>query len=154
MFVTRDKHSTLSNLVVSSHLIPIMEKLLGPKIGMVKIKGDLEKLSPPDADELFEMLSDKLFQEDSFNRKPRGFDGLEYLVETQPHLQRRLIDFARRIPVKKAGGWLATRIAQSLVDPTLIEEYTKLIQEWASQDENLSLSKSAKATLQLSGYQH
>lgn len=154
VFVTRDKHSTLSNLVVSSHLIPIMEKLLGPKIGMVKIKGDLEKLSPPDADELFEMLSDKLFQEDSFNRKPRGFDGLEYLVETQPHLQRRLIDFARRIPVKKAGGWLATSIAQSLVDPTLIEEYTKLIQEWASQDENLSLSKSAKATLQLSGYQH
>ncbi|HHJ4624060.1 MULTISPECIES: Qat anti-phage system ATPase QatA [Klebsiella/Raoultella group] len=154
VFVTRDKHSMLSSLVVSGHLTPMMEKLLGPKIGMVKIKEGLEKLNAPDADELFEMLSEKLLREDSFSRKPKGFEGLEYLVETQPHLQRRLIDFARRIPVKKAGGWLATRIAQSLVDPTLTEEYSKLIQEWASQGENLALSKSAKATLQLSGYQH
>lgn len=154
VFVTRDKHSTLSSLVVLSHLAPMMEILLGPKIGMVKIKEDLEKLNAPDADELFEMLSEKLFQEDSFNRKPKGFEGLEYLVETQPLLQRRLIDFARRIPVKKAGGWIATRIAQSLVDSALVEEYSKLIQEWASQEENSALSKSAKATLKLSGYQH
>jgi predicted KAP-like P-loop ATPase len=154
VFITRDKHSTLSNLAVSDHLAPLMEKLLGPKIGMVNVKDDFEKLNAPDADELFEMLSEKLLQEDSFNRKPKGFEGLEYLVETQPHLQRRLIDFARRIPINKVGGWLATRIAQSLVDPALADEYSKLIQEWANQDENTALSKSAKATLKLSGYKH
>lgn len=152
VFVTRDKHSTLSNLAVSNHLAPLMEKLLGPKIGMVNIKQAFEKLNAPDADELFEMLSEKLFQEDSFNRKPKGFEGLEYLVETQPHLQRRLIDFARRIPVQKAGGWLATRVAQSLVDPALAGEYSSLINEWAIQNENPALSKSAKAALKLSGY--
>ncbi|WP_324700978.1 Qat anti-phage system ATPase QatA (plasmid) [Pantoea agglomerans] len=154
VFVTRDKHSTLSQLIVSGHLEPMMEKLLGPKIGMVKIKEDFVKLNAPDADELFEMLSEKLLQEDSFSRRPKGFEGLEYLVETQPHLQRRLLDFARRIPLKNAGGWLATRFAQSLTDTALTEEYSKLVQEWAGQDENQSLSKSAKAALQLSGYQH
>ena len=119
---------------------------------MVNIKQAFEKLNAPDADELFEMLSEKLFQEDSFNRKPKGFEGLEYLVENQPHLQRRLIDFARRIPVQKAGGWLATRVAQSLVDPALADEYSSLINEWAVQNENPALSKSAKAALKLSGY--
>lgn len=149
VFVTRDKQSLFGVSLTSSHLASLVDKLMGKRLVVAGLKDDITKLSAQEIDEVFETLSERILQEDSFIKKPAGMDGIEFLVQTQPKTQRKLLDFAKRIPIKKTGAWLATRFAQCFVDDSLEQEFRMLLQGWAEQQENSALSRSAQTVLNL-----
>ncbi|MDC9622754.1 P-loop NTPase fold protein [Xenorhabdus sp. XENO-7] len=152
VFVTRDKQSSFSLSLTSSHLAALIDKLMGAKLAVARLKIELEKLTPPEVDEVFETLSEKVLQEDSFSKKPDGIDGIQFLVQTLPQTQRQLIEFIRRIPLpKKGGAWLASTFMQCFADETHEGEFRSILQSWVEQQDNSRLSNTAKAILDVAG---
>ncbi|EON1806178.1 MULTISPECIES: Qat anti-phage system ATPase QatA [Enterobacterales] len=150
VFVTRDKQSTFGVSLTSSHLAPLVEKLLGSSMAVAGTKAVLEKLTASEVDEVFETLSEQILQEDSFGKKPAGIDGIQFLVKVLPQMQRKLLDFIRRIPVPKTGGvWLGSTFMQCFVDDTHEEEFRSILQGWVDQPDNSKLSSTAQAMLDL-----
>ncbi|QJW56474.1 hypothetical protein HL670_03370 [Serratia plymuthica] len=154
VFVTRDKQSTFGVSLTSSHLAPLVDKLMGTRMVVAATKAELDKLTASEVDEIFETLSEQILQEDSFGKKPAGIDGIQFVVKMQPQTQRKLLDFIRRIPVPKTGGgWLGSTFMQCFVDDTHEEEFRSILQGWVDQPDNLKLSIAAKAMLNLPGKQ-
>ncbi|HFP9376526.1 TPA: Qat anti-phage system ATPase QatA [Raoultella ornithinolytica] len=153
VFVTRDKQSLFEGALTSSHLEPLIEKLMGPRMAVAGLKVPLEKLSAPEADEVFEALCVRILQEDSFVKAPAGIDGLLFLVKCLPRTQNKLIDFIRRIQIPKKGGSWMTGFSQCFVDASYEMEFRSILQEWVDQPHNAALSRSAKAILELEGKQ-
>lgn len=153
VFVTRDKQSLFEGALTSSHLEPLIEKLMGTRMAVAGLKGPLEKLSATEADEVFESLCVRILQEDSFVDAPAGIEGLQFLVKCLPRTQNKLIDFIRRIQIpKKRGVWM-TGFSQCFVDSSYEMEFRSILQEWANQSHNAALSRSAKMLLELVGKQ-
>ena len=84
VFVTRDKRSSLGGLAAASHLEGLVEKLMGPPLMVRGAAGEIGKLSGPEPEEVFEAIRGRVLQDDSFDTKPKGVDGLVRLVETHP----------------------------------------------------------------------
>lgn len=148
VFVTRDKQSTFGVSLASSHLAPLVNKLMGSSMVVASTKAELDKLNASEVDEVFETLSEQILQEDSFGKKPSGIDGLQFLVKMLPQTQRKLLEFIRRIPAPKTGGgWLGSSFMQCFVDDTHEEAFRSILQGWVDQPDNLKLSSSAKAML-------
>lgn len=149
VFVTRDKRSSLGGLVAASHLEGLVEKLLGPKLMVAGVSAELDKLSGPEPEELFDAVRSRILQGDSFKSKPKGVDGLVRLVETRPALQRRLLEFVRELPADKVGGWPASSLNTCFTDAGLAAEFRTVLESWAEHDENTALKGAAHAILKL-----
>lgn len=148
VFVTRDKPNLFEGLLTSSHLAPLIEKLMGKGIALAVLKEPIEKLSPQEADEVFEALCDRILQVDSFSSKPAGIDGMQFFVKTRPQTQRQLLVFIRRIEIPKKGGvWMAAGFGQCFTDNTHEQEFRSILREWVEQTGNPTLSKSAQLLL-------
>ncbi|MGC1021342.1 Qat anti-phage system ATPase QatA [Pantoea agglomerans] len=148
IFVTRDKPNLFTGSLTSSHLTPLIEKLMGKGIALAVLKDPLEKLTPQEADEVFEALSERILQVDSFSSKPAGIDGMHFFVKTRPQTQRQLLNFIRRIETPKKGGvWMAAGFGQCFTDNTHEQEFRSILQEWVEQSGNPSLSDAAQLLL-------
>ncbi|MEI7230196.1 Qat anti-phage system ATPase QatA [Pectobacterium carotovorum] len=148
VFVTRDKPNLFAGSMTSSHLAPLIEKLMGKGIALARLKDPIEKLSPQEADEVFEALCDRILQVDSFSSKPAGIDGMQFFVKTRPQTQRQLLGFIRRIEIPKKGGvWMAAGFGQCFTDNTHEQEFRSILKEWVVQTGNPTLSDSAQLLL-------
>ena len=144
VFVTRDKRSSLGGLAAASHLEGLVEKLLGPPLMVRGAATEIAKLSGPEPEEVFEAIRGRILQDDSFDTKPKGVDGLVRLVETHPTLQRRLLDFIRDLPVNKIKAWAAASWGVCFSDATIVAEFQAILRGWSEQSENTVLQTAAK----------
>ncbi|MDR3105144.1 MAG: KAP family NTPase [Yokenella regensburgei] len=149
VFVTRDKQSSFVVSLKSSHLTALIDKLMGPKLAVSAVKGDLEKLSAPEVDEVFGTLVERILQQDSFDKKPDGIDGLQFMVQILPQTQRKLLEFIRRIQIpKKGGAWLPSFI-QCFVEPPYQRDFQAIMDDWVDQQDNKGLSRTTKGILDM-----
>ncbi|HCD1365466.1 TPA: NTPase KAP [Klebsiella variicola subsp. variicola] len=151
VFVTRDKQSSFSISQIASHLAALIEKLMGPKLAVSAVKDDLEKLGPPEVDEVFDTLVERILQQDSFVKKPDGVDGLQFVVKILPQTQRKLLEFIRRIQVPKTGGAWLPGFMQCFVDPSFERDFRAIMNDWVEQQENIPLSNVTKGLLNMPG---
>lgn len=144
VFVTRDKRSSLGGLAAASHLEGLVDKLMGPPLMVRGLAGEIGKLSGPEPEEVFEAIRGRILQDDSFDTKPKGVDGLVRLVEAHPTLQRRLLDFVRELPVNKIKAWAASSWGACFPDPTTAAEFQVVLRGWSEQTENTVLQTAAR----------
>ncbi|WP_208950378.1 Qat anti-phage system ATPase QatA [Rahnella sp. ChDrAdgB13] len=149
VFVTRDKQSSFVDSLISSHLTALIDKLMGPKLAVSAVKDDLEKLSAPEVDEVFETLVERILQQDSFIKKPDGIDGLQFVVQILPQTQRKLLEFIRRIQIPKTGGAWLPGFMQCFVDPSFERDFRAIMSDWVEQQENKALSRVTKGILDM-----
>lgn len=145
VFVTRDKRSSLGGLAAASHLEGLVDKLMGPPLMVRGAAGEAAKLTGPEPEEVFEAIRGRILQEDNFGSKPKGVDGLVKLVEVQPTLQRRLLEFVRELPVSKVGAWAASSWGTCFPDTAVAAEFQTTLRGWAEQSENTVLQTTAQA---------
>jgi predicted KAP-like P-loop ATPase len=149
VFVTRDKRSSLSGLIASSHLEGLIEKLMGPRMMVTGANQEIAKLSGPEPEEVFEAIRGRIFQDDAFIKEPRGVQGLIAVVTVHTSLQRRLLDLVRALPTAKVGAWAATSWGTCLSEPSVVSDFQSILNDWAVQTENRVLQAAAQGVIGL-----
>jgi hypothetical protein len=100
---------------------------------------------------VFDAIRGRILQDDSFTAKPKGVDGLVRLVDLQPALQRRLLEFVRELPTNRIGTWAASSWGTCFRDAGIAAEFRALLLSWDSQTENGNLQRAARGILKLQG---
>lgn len=149
VFVTRDKRSSLSGLIASSHLEGLIEKLMGPRMMVTGANQEIAKLSGPEPEEVFEAIRGRIFQDDAFLKEPGGVQGLIAVVTVHTSLQRRLLNLVRALPTAKVGAWAATSWGTCLSEPSVVSDFQSILNDWAIQTENRVLQIAAQGVLGL-----
>lgn len=149
VFVTRDKRGMLTGAAASAHLEGLVKKLSGSKMAARSCVTELPKLTPQELDEVFTAVSEIALQAETLSAEPPGIQGLIVLSEQTPTLARRVLDFAKALPLAEIGGWPVPMVA-NVKHPELMGEAKSIVSSWAEQTGNARLAKQAGLFLNFS----
>ena len=150
LFVSKDRKDYFGATSVLGHLAVVAEKLMGPKLAVRGLEGDLAQLAPPEAHRLFEVLRGRITGADAFQSAPAGVEGLAALVRAQPTLQAPLLDFLESLPSDRCGSWPATGWNAVIKDTNEVRRYQQLLSTWAASAGTV-LKTTAAAALRTQG---
>jgi len=143
-FITSDRRSHFAGSTAFAHLSGLLEVLESGKQLALKSKADeIKRLNAEEAQQLFNVLADKIHQTETYSSSP---DGLLTLVSGQPILQASLLSFVTGISTKKLGVWsMGAGMKKRFTGPGLAEKYEQFVSKCKEQSENPSLAAAAKS---------
>jgi len=141
MFVTRDKRSYFGGAAGTSHLDSIVDALLGKELAVKSVESQLTKLTPLEAEQVFEAVQNRITQADDFSARPVG---LIAMAKSIPTLQRRLFNFLRDIPPSKVPGWVMTGFDNVFTDQSVKDDFAATIEKWVEGGQSRQLLAAAK----------
>jgi predicted KAP-like P-loop ATPase len=151
VFVTRDKRNYLGSFGAPSHLESHVDRLMGVRLSIRQLSGELTKLAGSEPEQVFDAVSSQVISAEELGTEPKGVQGLIALVKAHPALQRRLLAFLRDLPVDKIGTWAATSWGECFADAAIGAEFSAQQLAWSTQTSNPKLSAAAKAALSVKG---
>jgi hypothetical protein len=94
------------------------------------LEGDLKRLAPAEAAQVFEAVRSRIVGSDSFETEPPGVAGIGILVKAHPALQSSLLDFIEALSPDGLGPWVCTGWGGVLKDADVGQRFDKLLQAW------------------------
>jgi KAP family P-loop domain len=149
LFITKDRKDYFGAASALGHLAAVVDKLLGPKLGVQGLEGNLKKLASPEATQVFEALRGRIMGEASFLSEPPGIAGIAVLVKAHPALQSSLIDFLEGLPSDRCGAWPVSGWQGVVTETSAVARLNTLIEEWAGSDKKSALKTAATAALKV-----
>jgi predicted KAP-like P-loop ATPase len=146
LFVAKDRKDYFGPMSALGHLAPLIDKLVGSKLALQSIDGDLKKLQASEAEKVFEAVRSKMLTAGSLETRPAGADGLAALVKAQPSLQNRLLDFLDSLPKSKVGPWVVGGWHMALRDAEHVERFGRIVGDWGKVSDNPALKAAASTT--------
>lgn len=146
LFVTKDRKNYFGATSVLGHLAAVVEKLMGPKMAVQALDGDLKRLVSAEAGQIFEELRGRIMGTDKFDTTPSGVEGMTVLVRAHPQLQSALLDFLEGLPIDRCGAWPAAGFDAVIKDGESMVRYEKLLTKWQS-SKSAALKTTAVASL-------
>jgi predicted KAP-like P-loop ATPase len=146
LFVSRDRKDFFGASTALGQVASIAEKLFGPKLAVQAFEDDLNKLAPPEAAQVFEVIRARIIGSDSFDKEPPGAAGLAVLVKAQPVLQSNLLDLLENLPRTKVGTWVCAGWDSAIKDAEVVKRFDLLLESWG-QGENRFLKAAAAGVL-------
>jgi predicted KAP-like P-loop ATPase len=141
LFVTKDRKDYFGAASVLGRLTAVVEKLMGPKLAVQALEGELKQLAPAEAAQVFEELRGRVMGGDSFQTIPAGVDGIAVLVRAHAELQPNLLDLLEALPADRCGPWCASGWEGVIKEADSQARLEKLLTRWST-----SSSASLKAT--------
>lgn len=148
LFVTKDKKDFFGPVSALGHLAAVADKLFGSKLVVQGYLDELQQLKAAEADKVFEAVRGRIIGAAVFDTLPDGIHGLRVLVQAQPLLQGRLIDFLESLPKARCGPWVTGGWQGVIVEPTSMTRFDALLGEWGKVAGNATLKAAAQAVLQ------
>lgn len=148
LFVTKDKKDFFGPLSALGHLAAVADKLFGSKLIVQGHLDELKRLKSAEADKVFEAVRSRIIGAAAFDAQPDGIHGLRVLVQAQPLLQGRLIDFLESLPKARCGSWVVSGWQGVIVETTCTARFDALLGEWSKVSGNVGLKSAALAVLQ------
>jgi predicted KAP-like P-loop ATPase len=130
LFVAKDRKDYFGAASVLGHLAGVVEQLFGGKFAVQGLEGDLKRLAPPEAAQVFEAVRGRIVGSDSFETEPPGAVGLAVLVKAHPALQGGLLDFLEALPRDRLGPWACRGWEGVLKDVDAGTRFDRLLQAW------------------------
>lgn len=146
LFVAKDRKDYFGAASVLGHLAGVVEQLFGGKFAVQGLEGDLKRLAPPEAAQVFEAVRGRIVGTDSFGTEPPGAAGLAVLVKAHPALQGGLLDFLEALPRDRLGPWACGGWEGVLKDVDAGPRFDRLLQAWGK-DGGAVLKAAASAVL-------
>jgi hypothetical protein len=132
LFVTKDRKDYFGAASVLGRLAAVVDKLLGPKLTVQALEGELKQLVPAEAAQVFEELRGRIMGGDAFDTAPPGIDGLAVLVRAHPTLPPNLLDLLEALPADRTGPWPASGWEGVIKDAEAIARFEKLLERWST----------------------
>lgn len=150
LFVTKDKKDFFGPTSALGHLAGVADKLFGSKLVVQGHLDELKRLESAEADKVFEAVRSRIIGAAAFDAQPDGIHGLRVLVQAQPLLQGRLVDFLESLPKARCGSWVVSGWQGVIVETTCTARFDALLGEWSRVSGNMGLKSAALAVLQQS----
>lgn len=148
LFVTKDKKDFFGPISALGHLAAVADRLFGSKLVVQGYLDELRQLKAAEADKVFEAVRGRIIGAAAFDTLPDGVHGLRVLVQAQPLLQGRLIDFLESLPKARCGPWVTGGWQGVIVEATSAARFDSLLEEWSKVSGNATLKAAAQAVLQ------
>lgn len=148
LFVTKDKKDFFGPISALGHLAAVADKLFGSKLTVQGYLDELRQLKAAEADKVFEAVRGRVIGAAVFDTLPDGIHGLRALVQAQPLLQARLIDFLESLPKGRCGAWVVSGWQGVIVEASCVARFDALLGEWAKVQGNAALKAAAQALQQ------
>lgn len=145
LFVTRDKKDFFGPISTLGHLSAVADKLFGPRLVVQGYLEELKQLKSPEADKVFEAIRSRIVGVDTFDVAPEGIAGLKVLVQAQPLLQARLVDFLEGLPRSRCGAWVVSGWQGVITDGACITRFDALLDSWSKAPSSQELRAAAQA---------
>ena len=130
LFVAKDRKDYFGAASVLGHLTTVVDQLFSSRYAVQGLEGDLKRLAPPEAAQVFEAMRGRIVGGDSFDTEPPGVAGLMVLVKAHPTLQGSLIDFLEALPPGRLGPWVCKGWEGVLKDQESTKRFNRLLQTW------------------------
>lgn len=145
VFVSRDRRGGYGSQTPLGELDEMLGKLMGPPLQVKQITTEIKRLTPVEAEQLFDALRAKVADAEDLVEEPDGMHGLAAICQHHPFLQASLVGFFRDLPVTQIGTWVMTGWAGAITEAEAKTAYDALKSDWAEQSDNPALSAAAKA---------
>jgi len=149
LFVTKDKKDFFGPISALGHLAAVADKLFGPKLTVQGYLDELRQLKAAEADKVFEAVRSRIIGAAVFDTLPDGIHGLRALVQAQPLLQGRLIDFLESLPKSRCGAWVVSGWQGVIVEANCTTRLDALLGEWSKAGGNAALKAAALGSRRL-----
>jgi hypothetical protein len=143
LFVTKDRKDYFGAASALGHLATVVEKLLGPKLAVQGLEGELRKLVALEAAQVFEALRGRIMSEGAFLTEPPGIPGMTVLVKAHPALQSNLVDFLEALPVSRCGSWPVSGWQGVITEASITTRLDNLVERWGTGNDASAALKSA-----------
>jgi hypothetical protein len=149
VFVTRDKRSYYVGAPMVGHLDALVERLMGQSMVVQAASAEIEKLSDPESQQVFDELKARVIQSEKLNLEPRGVKGLVALARMKPNLQGAMLQFLKDLPAENLGAWAATSCASAFTGSEMRASYDRILQGWQKDSKNPTLKTAADMALKV-----
>lgn len=149
LFVTKDRKDYFGPASALGHLASVVEQLLGPKLSVQALMGDLKKLAPAEAAQVFEAIRTRIMGAGAFDTEPPGVAGLAVLVRAHPSLQPSLLDFLAGLPREQLGAWAVTGWEGVIQEADASARFAQLLDAWSGAEKNPFLKAAAGGALRM-----
>lgn len=105
-YACKEKSDYFSSTANKNDLSEIVDLLFRDEMAIVGRTDDLRNLTSQEAEQVFEVVVQKIMERGKFDTKPKGTDGLILLVQNKTELRKNLVGYIDAIPADKAGVWI------------------------------------------------
>lgn len=105
-YACKEKSDYFSSTANKNDLSEIVDLLFRDEMAIVGRTDDLRNLTSQEAEQVFEVVVQKIMERGQFDTKPKGIDGLILLVQNKTELRKKLVGYIDAIPAYKAGVWI------------------------------------------------
>ena len=105
-YACKEKFDYFAGKSAQNDLSEVVDLLFRDEMAIVGRIEDLKNLTNQEADQVFDVVVQKIMERGQFDTKPKGTDGLNVLVQSKPELRKSLVNFIDAIPVAKVGVWI------------------------------------------------
>lgn len=147
LFVAKDKKDYFGGTSALGKLAIVADRLLGPKISVQGMVGELKQLAPPEAAEVFEHLRARVMSSGAWDAQPAGIDGMVVLVSAHSGLEGSLLDFLESLPTQHLGPWAVAGWGAAIKDQANGTRLDALLGKWSGVSGNTALKAAAEGAL-------
>lgn len=105
-YACKEKIDYFSGTSYKNDLAEIVDLLFRDEMVIAGWTDELKNLTNQEAEQVFEVVVQKIMERSQFDAKPKGMDGLILLVQNKIELRKNLVGFIDAIPADKAGVWI------------------------------------------------
>lgn len=105
-YACKEKIDYFSGTSYKNDLAEIVDLLFRDEMVIAGRTDELKNLTNQEAEQVFEVVVQKIMERGQFDAKPKGMDGLILLVQNKIELRKNLVGFIDAIPADKAGVWI------------------------------------------------
>lgn len=123
-YACKEKIDYFAGRAESSDLSEIVDILMRSEMIVTQHIAELAELSELKAEQVFDIVAQKIMEKGNFDNQPEGIDGIRILTQHKTFLRKRLVEFINGLPKAKVGAWVLTGWEKSI--PNNCSEFSEI----------------------------
>lgn len=149
LFVAKDRRDFFGSGSALGKIGQVANSLMGSKFETQGMMAELKSMVTGEADQVFELLRQRLVANGEFIKQPAGIDGIIALTAAQPHLENELVNFIDSLPPQTLGPWAVSGWSAAVKTPSQQERLGGIIEKWSKETKNKALCAAAQVAMKM-----
>ena len=107
-YACKEKIDYFSGAIAKNDLSEIVDLLFRDEMAIAGRIDDLKNLTNQEAEQVLDVVAQKIMEKGQFDAKPQGIAGIIMLVQSKPEFRKNLIGFIETLPADKVGVWVTS----------------------------------------------
>lgn len=105
-FACKENEDYFFDKMVDDKIQELITVLMANSMAIAGKKDYISSITPAEAEKVFDILVDKIYEQKNWDTEPRGIEGVRVLTELHHGLRNKLLIFIKSIDVSTVGIWI------------------------------------------------